>query len=39
MGPGVGVSVGVGTTMILAELVRRGRGDRILIVTPHHVLE
>ena len=25
--------------MILAELVRRGRGERILIVTPKHVLE
>ena len=25
--------------MILAELVRRGRGERILIVTPRHVLE
>ena len=25
--------------MILAELVRRGRGERILVVTPRHVLE
>jgi len=25
--------------MILSELARRGRGDRILIVTPRHVLE
>ena len=25
--------------MILAELIRRGRGERILIVTPRHVLE
>jgi SNF2 family DNA or RNA helicase len=25
--------------MILSELVRRGRGERILIVTPRHVLE
>jgi ERCC4-related helicase len=36
-------SVGLGKTleigMILAELIRRGRGDRILIVTPRHVLE
>lgn len=36
-------AVGLGKTleigMILAELVRRGRGDRILIVTPKHVLE
>ena len=36
-------AVGLGKTleigMILAELVRRGRGDRILIVTPRHVLE
>ena len=36
-------SVGLGKTieigMILAELVRRGRGERILIVTPRHVLE
>lgn len=36
-------AVGLGKTleigMILAELVRRGRGDRILIVCPRHVLE
>lgn len=36
-------AVGLGKTleigMILAELVRRGRGERILIVTPLHVLE
>lgn len=36
-------AVGLGKTleigMILSELVRRGRGDRILIVTPRHVLE
>lgn len=36
-------AVGLGKTleigMILAELVRRGRGQRILIVTPRHVLE
>ncbi|GAA2573568.1 helicase-related protein [Pseudonocardia hydrocarbonoxydans] len=36
-------AVGLGKTleigMILAELARRGRGDRILIVTPRHVLE
>jgi superfamily II DNA or RNA helicase len=36
-------AVGLGKTleigMILAELVRRGRGERILIVTPKHVLE
>nr|WP_223911114.1 helicase-related protein [Actinomyces capricornis] len=36
-------AVGLGKTleigMILAELVRRGRGDRMLIVTPRHVLE
>ncbi len=36
-------AVGLGKTleigMILAELVRRGRGDRILIVSPKHVLE
>ena len=25
--------------MILAELIRRGRGERILVVTPRHVLE
>ena len=36
-------AVGLGKTleigMILGELVRRGRGERILIVTPRHVLE
>lgn len=36
-------AVGLGKTleigMILSELVRRGRGERVLIVTPRHVLE
>ncbi|MFF2029857.1 SNF2-related protein [Arthrobacter sp. NPDC058192] len=36
-------AVGLGKTleigMILSELVKRGRGERILIVTPRHVLE
>lgn len=36
-------AVGLGKTleigMILAERVRRGRGERILVVTPRHVLE
>jgi superfamily II DNA or RNA helicase len=36
-------AVGLGKTleigMILCELVRRGRGDRILVVSPRHVLE
>ncbi|MGW4590166.1 helicase-related protein [Amycolatopsis thermoflava] len=36
-------AVGLGKTleigMILSELVRRGRGERVLVVTPRHVLE
>ena len=34
---GLGKTIEIG--MILAELVRRGRGERILIVSPRHVLE
>src|SRR5699024_5899581 len=35
----VGLAKTIEIGLILAELIKRGRGDRILIVTPKHVLE